>query len=288
MSTSQPSVFHPGNTALITGGASGIGLALATKCKSANMNVIICDINTENLSSAQTALEKVDGSGKVKTLQLDVSQIENWEKAKELVESEFENKLHLLALNAGRSIAAPSKPWSDPSYFTNTLATNTFGITNGLCALLPYVTGHEESSSIIITGSKQGITNPPGNAAYNASKAAVKSLAESLSFTLKDKKNTSVHLLVPGWTFTGMTGGGGVKEKPKGAWFPGQVVEYLVQKMQEGKFYVIVPDNDVSEEMDRKRMLWDRLDLVEGRPPLTRWRREFDGEFREWSEKNSV
>ncbi|EHK98998.1 hypothetical protein M7I_5150 [Glarea lozoyensis 74030] len=233
------------------------------------MNVIICDINTENLSSAQTALEKVDGSGKVKTLQLDVSQIENWEKAKELVESEFENKLHLLALNAGRSIAAPSKPWSDPSYFTNTLATNTFGITNGLC-------------------SKQGITNPPGNAAYNASKAAVKSLAESLSFTLKDKKNTSVHLLVPGWTFTGMTGGGGVKEKPKGAWFPGQVVEYLVQKMQEGKFYVIVPDNDVSEEMDRKRMLWDRLDLVEGRPPLTRWRREFDGEFREWSEKNSV
>jgi NAD(P)-dependent dehydrogenase (short-subunit alcohol dehydrogenase family) len=55
----------------------------------------------------------------------------------------------------------------------------------------------------VITGSKQGITNPPGNPAYNASKAAVKSLAEHLGFDLKDTR-TSVHLLVPGWTFTGL------------------------------------------------------------------------------------
>jgi short-subunit dehydrogenase len=55
----------------------------------------------------------------------------------------------------------------------------------------------------VITGSKQGITNPPGNAAYNASKAAVRTLAEHLSHDLKDTK-TSVHLLVPGWTFTGL------------------------------------------------------------------------------------
>src|ERR1700760_3985247 len=61
----------------------------------------------------------------------------------------------------------------------------------------------EGQSAIVITGSKQGITNPPGNAAYNASKAAVKTLAEHLSYDLKDTK-TSVHLLVPGWTFTGL------------------------------------------------------------------------------------
>lgn len=61
----------------------------------------------------------------------------------------------------------------------------------------------KKPTSIVITGSKQGITNPPGSAAYNASKAAVKTLAEHLSFDLKDTK-TSVHLLVPGWTFTGM------------------------------------------------------------------------------------
>ena len=86
-------------------------------------------------------------------------------------------------------------------------------------------------------------------------------------------------MLVPGWTFTGLSGNDpskkGEKEKPQGAWWPEQVVDYLEAKMEEGKFYVICPDNDVSEEMDKKRMLWDRLDLVKGRPPLTRWREDY-------------
>jgi NAD(P)-dependent dehydrogenase (short-subunit alcohol dehydrogenase family) len=78
-------------------------------------------------------------------------------------------------------------------------------VINGINAFLPVVKKAAESkpTSIVITGSKQGITNPPGNPAYNASKAAVKSLAEQLSWDLKGS-NSSVHLLVPGWTFTGL------------------------------------------------------------------------------------
>lgn len=86
------------------------------------------------------------------------------------------------------------------------LNTNLFGVINGLNTYVPSFQSRASDaapSSIVITGSKQGITNPPGNAAYNASKAAVKSLAEHLSFDLKDTQ-TSVHLLVPGWTFTGL------------------------------------------------------------------------------------
>jgi len=59
------------------------------------------------------------------------------------------------------------------------------------------------TGAIVVTGSKQGITNPPGNPAYNASKAAVKALAEHLSFDLRNTE-IGVHLLVPGWTFTGL------------------------------------------------------------------------------------
>jgi short-subunit dehydrogenase len=79
------------------------------------------------------------------------------------------------------------------------------GVINGLNSYAPFFQSRKsgEPSAIVITGSKQGITNPPGNAAYNASKAAVKALAEHLSFDLKDSA-TSVHLLVPGWTFTGL------------------------------------------------------------------------------------
>lgn len=166
---------------------------------------------------------------------------------------------------------------------------NLFGVIHGLNVLLPLTTA-TSPSSVIITGSKQGITNPPGNPAYNASKAAVKALAEHLSYDLaKTSPHTSVHLLIPGWTFTGLSGnkpfakeGEERREKPAGAWSPDQVVEFLEVKMVEGKFWVICPDGDVTEEMDRRRMLWTANDAVQGRPPLSRWREELKGEAEEW------
>jgi NAD(P)-dependent dehydrogenase (short-subunit alcohol dehydrogenase family) len=80
-----------------------------------------------------------------------------------------------------------------------------WGVINGLNTFVPdfKAASSEKERAIIITGSKQGITNPPGNPAYNASKAAVKSLAEGLSWDLRST-STSVHLLVPGWTHTGL------------------------------------------------------------------------------------
>lgn len=62
----------------------------------------------------------------------------------------------------------------------------------------------------------------------------------------------------------------------------------MVKKMQENKFYIICPDNDVTEETDKKRMLWSVGDIVNGRPPLTRWRPEFKEEVEEWMEKQKV
>jgi len=130
---------------------------------------------------------------------------------------------------------------------------------------------------------EHGFYQPPGNPAYNASKAAVKALAEHLSYDMRGS-NTSVHLLVPGWTFTGLSGGapGSAKEKPAGAWAPNQVAEFLKSKMDKGRFWCICPDNDVTEEMDRRRMLWTAGDAVYGRPPLSRWRQEYKEEAEEW------
>jgi NAD(P)-dependent dehydrogenase (short-subunit alcohol dehydrogenase family) len=171
--------------------------------------------------------------------------------------------------------------WDDVTPFQTIFNTNLMGVVNGITTFLPLVKQNASAgnaSSIVITGSKQGITNPPGNPAYNASKAAVKSLAEHLSFDLRNEKDLSVHLLVPGWTFTGMTKVSPGAEKPAGAWRPDQVVDYLERKMKEGQFWVICPDNDVDEVLDRKRMAWGAGDLLEGRPPLTRWRED-------WKEK---
>lgn len=108
---------------------------------------------------------------------------------------------------------------------------------------------------------------------------------------------------MPGWTYTGLTGSGspfivnaneqdgkvekvGLEKKPKGAWSADQVTGYLQEKMGEGKFYIVCPDGDVSEEMDRKRMAWGAGDIVQGRLPLSRWREEYKSEFEEFIKKD--
>lgn len=272
------SVFKAGNTAVITGGASGIGLALAKRCLSAGMKVLVADYNDEALSATPK---------EISTIKADVSSLNDWAKVKSKIETELGGKINLLALNAGRSVN--SAGWGDITAFYQTLDTNLYGVINGIHTLLPTMqktAGPDSQAAIVITGSKQGITNPPGNPAYNASKAAVKTLAEHLSWDLKGTSDISVHLLVPGWTFTGLTGNkaGSEGKKPEGAWWPEQVVEHLEKKMGEGKFYVLCPDDDVSEETDQKRMLWSVMDLVQGRPPLTRWRPEYTEEAKEWME----
>lgn len=134
---------------------------------------------------------------------------------------------------------------------------NLFGVINGISTFLPAIKATASSSSpaaIIITGSKQGITNPPGNPAYNASKSAINRIAEHLSFDLRNEKNVSVHFLVPGWTFTGLSGNrpGAGKDKPDGAWWPDQVVEFLEGKMKEGQFWALCPDDQVTEDLVSK------------------------------------
>ncbi|KAH8816305.1 short chain dehydrogenase/reductase [Xylogone sp. PMI_703] len=280
-------VFKEGNVALITGGASGIGYSLAKKCVGYGMKVVVADNNSSNLEAAQSTLSK-QRLGSTTTVQIDVGKLEDWDKLKKLVTDEFNGKIDLLALNAGIGLRGT---WGDVEYFQRIMAVNLFGVINGLNTFVPLIEKTSTAlhpASIIITGSKQGITNPPGNAAYNASKSAVKTLAEHLSFDLsKSSPSTSVHLLVPGWTFTGLSGHSPfakeneAKQKPAGAWYPDQVVDYLEEKMKDGKFYVICPDNDVAEETDKKRMLWAVGDIIEGRPPLTRWREDWKAEAAE-------
>jgi hypothetical protein len=62
----------------------------------------------------------------------------------------------------------------------------------------------------------------------------------------------------------------------------------MYKKMSDGKFYIICPDNDVSEETDKKRMLWTVGDIVNDRPPLTRWRKEYTKEAEDWMAEQKI
>ncbi|KAI4606884.1 hypothetical protein J4E80_009963 [Alternaria sp. BMP 0032] len=262
------SVFRPSAHALITGGASGVGYAVAQLCLKHSMRVSIVDFNQSSLDIARKNL-----SGDVKCIQADVSSRSDWASIRQQVGTDVD----FLMLNAG---IGGKGTWGDEDYFDKTLATNLGGVINGLNAYVPSFKERAgkggEESAIVITGSKQGITNPPGNPAYNASKAAVKTLAEHLSYDMKD---------------TGVGSGnepGSTKAKPEGAWSADQVADYMYTTMQTKKFYIICPDDQVTEETDKKRMLWSVGDVVNERPPLTRWREEYKEEAEKWMAEQKV
>lgn len=101
LTMSPPPSLAPGNTALITGGASGIGLSLAIKCLGYGMNIILVDNHGDNLGAAQTYLtQKSNEKQQVVGLKIDVGKAEEWESVKEVVEGDFDGTSSLL-LNRG-------------------------------------------------------------------------------------------------------------------------------------------------------------------------------------------
>jgi short-subunit dehydrogenase len=138
-------------------------------------------------------------------------------------------------------------------------------------------------SAIVNTGSKQGITCPPGNTAYNVSKAGVKVTTEALAHELRNIEGCQVtaHLLIPGFTFTGFTRVH-TSTKPDAAWTSEQVIDFMLPAMERGEFYILCPDNDVTREMDEKRMQWAIDDIIKNRPPLSRWHPDFKDAFAEY------
>jgi len=162
---------------------------------------------------------------------------------------------------------------------------NLFGVMNGVDALLPKMIKANRPAVVINTGSKQGITTPPGNPGYDTSKAAVKVLTEMLAHDLRAAKAPiSAHLFVPGFTYAGMIQRF-MSEKPDAAWTSEQAIDYFIGKMSAGDFYIPCPDNDVSPEQDVKRVAWALGEIVENRPALSCWHPDYAILFAEHERK---
>lgn len=116
--TNMTAVFRPYATALITGGGSGIGFAVAQLCRSHGMNLILVDIHAENLAYAHTILGDTP-TAKTLTHVMDVGDLASWEYLSQKVGETFPNGVDLLMLNAGASFKprSPEMPWGDPEYF---------------------------------------------------------------------------------------------------------------------------------------------------------------------------
>src|SRR6478735_5042537 len=160
------------------------------------------------------------------------------------------------------------------------LAVNLWGVIHGTQAFAPRMIERARPGLIINTGSKQGITTPPGNPAYNVSKAGVKAQTEALQHELRNIPGCriSAHLMIPGHVFTALTARGRT-EKPPGAWTAERTVDFMIARIDAGDFYILCPDNDVPRPLDERRMLWAAGDIVENRPALSRWHPDYAEAF---------
>jgi NAD(P)-dependent dehydrogenase (short-subunit alcohol dehydrogenase family) len=281
-------VFKSGNTAVITGGASGIGFAAAKAFAALGLNVVLADLGGDRLLAAEKEIAALSprGADAVAAIPTDVSKLADIEILADDVTACFGN-VHVVMNNAGvqggSALFGPLENWE------KVFAVNLWGVIHGSRVFGPRILAHGEQAVIINTGSKQGITTPPGDPAYNISKAGVKVFTEALQHELRSTggSKVSAHLLIPGFVFTPLAAGGRT-EKPAGAWTAEQTVDFMMDSLARGDFYILCPDNDVPRALDEKRIYWAAHDIIENRPPLSRWHKDHAEAFKAFLEKGKA
>ena len=134
----------------------------------------------------------------------------------------------------------------------------------------------------------------------NTGKAALKVITEGLQHELRSSERSAgrvnAHLFVPGWVNTQLAFNyfrevkgddfdpdadvpWSTAKPAAGAWMPDQTIDYLFDAVADNRFYIICPDNDVTTEMDKKRIYWSAMDIVERDVPLSRWSPEYKEKF---------
>lgn len=273
------SVIKAGRVAVITGAAKGIGAAAARRFAQEGMRLSLFDRDAESLKSFAKTLntehQLVTG---------DVAQEKDLQRLRDVTLDAF-GEVSLLMNNAG--IKHGGGPWDSPADWRIQLESNLLSMVTMQHVFVPAMLETNKNAAIVNLGSKEGITTPPGNAAYSVAKAGIKVLTEQLAHELRNTAGGRVtaHLLVPGFTWTDMNFPGmdeKCDEKPEEAWTADQVINYFIKRYEQGDFYIICPDNAVTPEMDARRIAWGCQDIIQNRPALSRWHSEWEDAFTQW------
>lgn len=288
----HPAIRH-GASAVITGASVGIGFAIADRLAQEGMNLILLDNNAATLAHAKQLLLTKYPERVLRTVCADVASDQGRIAINDAVEEL--GSLALLVNNAGilgKSALECAGPWHDTLHWRHIMEVNFWAVLELQSLLVPRLIEQGTPAAIINLGSKEGITTPPGNAAYSVSKAAIKVLTEQLAHELREPKasHVSAHLLIPGYTFTPMNFpqvdflalDNEHSAKPAAPWSAAQVVRRLLDGLSRREFYIFCEDNEVTTELDQRRMQWSADDMILGRPALSRWHPDYVDQFNQY------
>jgi NAD(P)-dependent dehydrogenase (short-subunit alcohol dehydrogenase family) len=186
-----------GRTAFVTGGAGGIGLAMAQAFAGAGMKVMIADIETDALGTAVESLRGItpDTEG----ILCDVADAASVERAAQATFDRF-GHVHVVCNNAGVAAGGGIDHISLDNWRW-VIDVNLMGVVHGIRSFLPHIRSHGEGGHIVNTASMAGMQGGLGFSPYGASKFAVVSMSEGLNMQLKPH-GIGVSVLCPSYVRT--------------------------------------------------------------------------------------
>lgn len=187
-----------GKTAFVTGGASGIGLALGQALAQVGMNVMLADIESNALTAAVRNLSDL-GLKNVCGVSCDVADPISVEEAAEATYKVF-GAVHVVCNNAGVGGGSGIDDISIETWRW-VLDVNLMGVVHGVRTFLPHIRAHEEGGHIVNTASMAGLNSGLGFSPYSASKFAVVNMSEGLAMQLAPF-DIGVTVLCPGFVRT--------------------------------------------------------------------------------------
>lgn len=192
--------FH-NRVAVITGGASGIGLALAERFAQEGMRIVIADIEQGALDRAVTNLKQ--GGAQAIGVRTDVSDIDSVRNLAKATLDAF-GAVHLLCNNAGVQVTGPT--WQIPlSEWKWALGVNVWGVVHGVHVFVPIMLKQNEPAHIVNTASIAGLMSAPMMSCYSVTKHSVVTLSETLAMELKQLgAPIGVSALCPGFVQTAL------------------------------------------------------------------------------------
>lgn len=275
---------HSGKTAFITGGARGIGLALARALGQRRMQLMLADVDIARLAAAKAALQ-AEGFD-VDAVVCDVSDAQSMERAAQATLRRF-GKVHFLANNAGVSLGGPTGEitFEDWHWIVNT---NLMGVVHGVEVFVPILIAQGEGGTILNTASMAGHLAMPGAGPYNATKYAVVGYSETIRQDLAPH-GIDVSVLCPGWVRTAINDtakqrpslqngaedreetdqGREIAEAIASGLDPDVVAQWTLKQIDKGRFYIFThPDlqpfvegrfGEIKADLEASRALVDLI-----------------------------